>query len=51
MTNSDKLTQQTASVRELFECKRGEIYIRYQEEIVYCEGGDVLAEVAQRSCG
>jgi len=25
--------------------------MRYKEEILYCEGGEALAQVAQRSCG
>jgi len=27
------------------------VYIRYKEEIFYHESGEVLAQVAQRSCG
>ena len=29
----------------------GKIQIRYQEEILYCEGGETPEQVAQRSCG
>ena len=25
--------------------------MRYEEEILYCEGGEKLEQVAQRSCG
>ena len=25
--------------------------MRYKEEILYCEGGEALEQVAQRSCG
>jgi len=27
------------------------ICIRHKEEILHCEGGEALAQVAQRSCG
>ncbi|CAM9222639.1 unnamed protein product, partial [Bubo scandiacus] len=27
------------------------IYTRHKEEILSCEGGETLAQVAQRSCG
>ena len=33
------------------EAERLEISIQYKKDIVYCEGGEALAEVAQRSCG
>ena len=29
----------------------GQIQTRYQEEILYCEGGETLEQVAQRGCG
>ena len=28
-----------------------QIQIRYQAEILYCEGGETLEQVAQRGCG
>ena len=31
--------------------KKGEIQIRYKEKILYSEGGEALAQAAQRSCG
>ena len=31
--------------------KRGEVYIRCQEKIIYLEGDEILAYAAQRSCG
>jgi len=34
-----------------FEIERGEIQTRYQEEILHCESGETLEEVAQRDCG
>jgi len=37
--------------RNGFPTKRGLIWIRYSEEILYSEGGKALAQVAQRSCG
>ena len=27
------------------------IYTRYKEQILYCEGGETLEQVAQRGCG
>ena len=30
--------------------KRGKIQVRHQEEIFYSEGGEVLAQAAQRGC-
>ena len=37
--------------RHGFKLKRGEIYIRQKKEILYSEGDEALAQVAQRSCG
>ena len=35
----------------VFNYKRGEIQVRYQEEFSHSEGGDPLEQVAQRGCG
>ena len=31
--------------------KTGEVQVGYKEEVLYCEGGEELAQVAQRYCG
>jgi len=31
--------------------ERWEILVRYKKEMLYCEGGEALEQVAQRSCG
>lgn len=35
---------------EDFELKGGLCYVRYQEEIFYCEGGEALEQVSQGNC-
>jgi len=52
MTQQCVLAAQKANCTEgwWLQAERGQVYIRYKEEILCCEGGEALEHVAQRNC-